>query len=787
MEKGWHGLMRGKPCSHPGKPLEYHLLHTREIAVAMAEHYKISLDDMEQAALLMHDLAKTHPAFQRRLCKACPAAPNCEQVCKQCPPDLVYTGHAAPSASLVFVYTQSVLLAEAIRRHHGALQDLDEVKNYWVNGDYIDRVKELEAIPTWQGAASLSLWDKIPTRWVEYLPDEEMWENLGFENVELGLDEENAEQMSQAWLDLRKVYSLLVAADRWDAAVGSDWNGALWTAQPQQIKTFLKKIQEESNKLGRAELAHWRSTLYEQVLSSARKKIVKPGLYTLTLPTGAGKTLIGLSIAAMAAERLNSTGIIYVLPFISLVDQNAAVARQLFTAVQEDHHLAYRESNKADKFSENRAQKDFLSFFRYWDAPVVVTTLSKLWEVLYSPRANDSMNFHRLSHSVIVLDEPQSIPAKYWEGLGKTLELISQQWETSFILMTATQPAIVKGTELVDEPVYFPKERHHIQYVDNPQPVDDLPQFLDEKGWLKKDSLVILNTRESALKTFLAARERKLPAYLLSRWLTPADRFQIMQQLQDMENRGKQRCLISTQVVEAGVDLDFSLVFRDLAPFDSIIQAAGRCNRHAQNSHLGEVWVRELKDERNRSLCSYVYEKTLINQTRILLTECQRLSEREVPKWVAEYYRRLSQSVSQDEIWPDICKGRWGSYRNLYEQEVPETALLINSEGNLYKYIEELQQLSPSYNNLAQRREINRLLGQYTINVAVKYLEEWEMRTTGFLINEDKPMLEEVSPFLWVLHPEGIGKIYSPSFGFMPPKYYHQAQEIGLLENEGEF
>ena len=97
-----------------------------------------------------------------------------------------------------------------------------------------------------------------------------------------------------------------------------------------------------------------------------------------------------------------------------------------------------------------------MSFFRYWDMPIIVTTLSKLWDTIYSPRANDTMNFHRLSQSIVVLDEPQTIPAEYWDGFGKTLELLNQQWQTTFILMTATQPAIVHGTELAPEKVSFP-------------------------------------------------------------------------------------------------------------------------------------------------------------------------------------------------------------------------------------------------------------------------------------------------------------------------------------------
>jgi CRISPR-associated endonuclease/helicase Cas3 len=777
--------MRGKPCSHPGKLLEDHLTNTKDIALSIAGHYGLSLSLTEQAALLMHDLGKAHPAFQKRLCRACPAARSCPEVCIKSSPEQVYIGHAAPSASLAMAYTRDVILSEAIRRHHTALQDLTEVKAYWVNGDYTDRVKELEAIYTWSRAAVLELWDQVPASWLDNFPDEDDWYNLCFDVLEMDLPEDDPRAMSQLWIELRKIYSLLAAADRWDAAVGEQWQTMPLNIQPGRIQDFMQTVKDKARELGRSGLAQWRTAVYEQVLAHSAEKITAPGLYTLTLPTGAGKTLVGLSIAALAARRFSGTGIIYVLPFISLVEQNAGVARQLFDRVQEDHYLAYQDNNEIAQYSEDTARREFLSFFRYWDAPVIVTTLSKLWEVIYSPRANDSMNFHRLSRAVVVFDEPQSIPVKYWEGLGKTLELIAKKWDTTFILMTATQPRIVEGVELVKEKVHFPRERYSINWVDEPLTVDDLPVFLDDKGWRTEDSLVILNTRESALRTFLAAVERKLPAYLLSRWLTPADRTQKMQTLQKMEEQKQQRCLVSTQVVEAGVDLDFALAFRDLAPFDSIIQAAGRCNRHAGYEGLREVWVAELKNEQGRALSSYVYDKTLLNQTRTILAGCKMLPEREVPDKVSEYYRLLEQAVSQDEIWPDLCSGRWGSYRYLYDLQMPEVSLLIDSDGTAAGLLEELSSLPSGYKTLARRRNISRELGMYAISVREKYLEEWDTRLAGFMITQDNPILEKINPNLWILHPPGIGQVYSSHFGFIPLKYYEQIRDIDYYDDEG--
>lgn len=769
--------MLGKACSHPGKPLEDHLINTFNIARSLAEHYGLNLDENEQYSILIHDIGKAHPAFQKRLCRSCSQANTCPEA-NRASTEHAYNGHANPSASLVMANTKNFILAETVRRHHGALQDLDEIKRHWVSGEYSEFIEELKTLHPWPGMIKLGIWDSVPVDFAEGFPEQESWEDLCFDQLEIFLPVKDHQAMSQLWLELRKLYSLLVTADRWDATVSSDWQPQKLRHNPQKFEDFIKQKHDQAQQRGINDLAKWRSQLYEKVISNAEQVMQRPDLYTLSLPTGAGKTLIGLAIAALAAERFQATGIIYVLPFISLVDQNAEVAKQLFEQVQEDHSLAYGE----EKYEDYADKKwgEFLTFFRYWDMPIVVTTLAKFWETLYSPRANDTMSFHRLSRAVVVLDEPQTIPAEYWEGLGKTLELLNQQWHTTFILMTATQPAIVQGMELAPEKVFFPKNRHRIIWDDKPLHVRQLPDFLDERGWRERDSLIIVNTREAALRTYLAARERNLPAFLLSRWLTPWDRQHILEELLRLEQAGKPRCLIATQVVEAGVDLDFDLVFRDLAPFDSIVQAAGRCNRHAKRDKPGELWVAELEDDedRDRSLASYVYRSTLLNQTRNLLQEYMTFSEDQIALAVVEYYHRLSNSVIPDELWTDVVKGHWGTVHPLYPEQIPEDSLLIDRDGSVAKLLEELQSLPLTIENLSRRRTINRLLSQHAINVRPKLLEEWENRLGGFMIGDKQEILTRTASW-WLLHPPGIEKVYSPEAGFIPLKYSEQYALLG--------
>ena len=133
-----------------------------------------------------------------------------------------------------------------------------------------------------------------------------------------------------------------------------------------------------------------------------------------------------------------------------------------------------------------------------------------------------------------------------------------------------------------------------------------------------------------------------------------------------------------------------------------------------------------MQNEQGRRLSSFVYDKTLLNQTRTLLAKNQVLTEQDVPVKVSEYYRLLEQAVAQDEIWTDLSSGRWGSYRHLYDTQMPEVSLVIDSDGSVTKLLEELEGLPTEIKTLTRRRQINRDIGRHTIRVAEKYLQEWE-------------------------------------------------------------
>ncbi len=746
-------------------------MRAAEIAEKMAEESGLVLGREEKEAIILHDLAKANPIFQKRLAG-----------------ERLRFNHATPSALVTFLRSRSLLSAEAVRRHHTALENLDSIKRFWSNYDYREARQNLKKLPWWDGADELSraLGAKISC-WLDLLPDNDQWEELIFHSVDLYEPGEDGRNAALDWMKLRLLYSLLVAADRLEA-MGGDIDYEPLVIDKKRTEGYIASL-----KAGK--LSVWRNQIREEVVNNAAKIINEAGVYTLTLPTGAGKTLTGLQVAAETAIKLQAKSIIYVLPFISLVEQNAAVARELFPLVREDHYFSFSFTDEQLDEETGKKLKRFLAFYRYWQEPVIVTTLAKMWEVLFSPRDNDSMSFHRLSRAIVLLDEPQSIPAACWKGFGETLKLLSKELGSVFILMTATQPEIAKGNELTSVPVSFPFVRHEFHWLNRPLSISEAAEFLVGKGFLAHSSLVVLNTRQAALRMYIEMKKHGGAPLFLSAWLTPLHREEILRLLKEKEEKGELRCLISTQVVEAGVDLDFAKVFRDLGPMDSIIQVAGRCNRNAGDER-GQIYVAELVDEKGRNYASYIYDSILLNQTRQLLREF--FDEADCREIINNYFRSVQESVKKSEIWDNIREGRWGEYIDLYPKKRPDEVLLVvadvEGEGK-EESAERLKELldivcTPPSEEMGkdpfwlveQRRLAFREISKRAISVPKKHLDEWYQKEGGMIYGgEQEPPIKELFPDFWLLQGEGMGRIYSREVGFIPVE-----MALCLEEEEGE-
>lgn len=738
--------------SHPGKKLEEHLCNTVKLVESIATQFGLTVTSEGKKAIILHDIAKAHPTFQKRVCTG-----------------KGRFGHAEPSSALVFNCTRDMLCAEAVRQHHTHLRNIEDVEKFWGNvWEYKNTKQVIEELIWWPKAQEIirNITQDEITSWASLLGSEEDWEEI-IEQVDF-YQSERDESLPVDWLNLRILYSLLVTSDRYEAAVGNKISYSPLLLETELLDSYRQELSTKP-------LYQWRSEVREKVIENAEKLVSKPCVYTLTLPTGAGKTLIGLELAMQIAERFKSSGIIYVLPFVSLVEQNADVARKLFPEncpVLEDHHLSdFKMENGSNKESEeelNQLQR-FISFFRYWQSPVVITTLAKFWQVLFSPRANDTMSFHRLSKAVVILDEPQAIPPGCWDGFGKTLELLAGKLDTTFILMTATQPEIVKGRELSPCYFQFPKVRHEFNWLGK-MTIAEAARELEARQFFKKSCLLVLNTRKAALEMYLELRKRKLEPYFLSRWVTPLDREKTLKVIKQKEQERAWRCLVATQVIEAGIDLDFDMAFRDLGPLDCIVQVAGRCNRNMRVD-LGKVFIAELYDENGNF--ARIYDKVLIGQTRAILNEKVTFDESACREIVAKYYSKVKENIAAKELWENLCKGYWGEYIDIFQDHFQDEVMLIIDPDDKYRSDLEflnqpISQSEDAYAAIEKRKQIYRNLSLHSVPVPRQEIEKWAECTNEFIIGDGNRGLEMITDGIWIVHGDAVRQIYRENIGFVP-------------------
>lgn len=331
------------------------------------------------------------------------------------------------------------------------------------------------------------------------------------------------------------------------------------------------------------------------VLQCCRRASKQPSrIFTLTVPTGGGKTLSSLAFALEHAKEYNKRRIIYALPFLSIIEQNSDVFREALGEYAVLEHHSNIESTSDDEMDVNKLASE------NWEAGFIVTTTVQLFESLFAAKPARARKLHNLANSIIILDEAQMIPQDFLLPSLAALKCLSDDFGVTVVLCTATQPAIqpswfngVKPTEIMDNPqeLYCELKRVKADFIgfrSNAQVTDMLLS--------NKQALCIVNVRKQAQSLF-----KKLPEgegyYHLSALMCPKHRAAVLEEVK-VRLRNKQRCIvIATSLLEAGVDIDFPVVYREVAGIDSLAQAAGRCNREGDpEKEPGQMYVYEPMD-----------------------------------------------------------------------------------------------------------------------------------------------------------------------------------------------
>ncbi|NLT35921.1 MAG: CRISPR-associated endonuclease Cas3'' [Gaiellales bacterium] len=316
-----------------------------------------------------------------------------------------------------------------------------------------------------------------------------------------------------------------------------------------------------------------------------RAASMEPGLFSLTVPTGGGKTLSSLAFALRHAQTHGLQRIVYVIPFTSIIEQNADVFRRVFAPLADMPDPVIEHHSALDVGTESAASR---LAAENWDAPLIVTTSLQFYESLFANRPSRCRKLHNLARSVIVLDEAQKLPVEYLHPCLLALRELSANYRSSVVLCTATQPAVARREgfaiglegvrEIVPDPPGLYAALKRVEVRDLGSVTDE---ELAERILQEPQSLSIVNTRGHARLLYERIAEHG-GAVHLSAAMCPVHRSSIIADVRERLDGGRPCRVISTQLIEAGVDVDFPVVFRSLAGLDAIAQAAGRCNRNGR-------------------------------------------------------------------------------------------------------------------------------------------------------------------------------------------------------------
>lgn len=338
----------------------------------------------------------------------------------------------------------------------------------------------------------------------------------------------------------------------------------------------------------------------------------KSGIYTLSIPTGGGKTFASLRYALKHAYLYDKKRIIYIVPYTTILEQNAQAVRNIIKdnqAVLEHHANIIDEIDTEEDYYDNSIIKKMQLARDNWDHPIIFTTMVQFLDAFFQKGTRKTRRLHRLTNSIIVFDEVQSVPYQHFSLFNTAVNFLHHIGKSSIVLCTATQPTVGKmdysitlshPAEIVSDLENVSKafERVTIHNMVNKSGLnaEELANKVLNEMIQKQSALIILNTKSAVRKLFEQLEAQSdTKVYHLSTSMCPAHRQTILEEIR--EKLGKERIIcVSTQLIEAGVDISFETVFRSLAGLDSIAQAAGRCNRNAEVER-GDVYIFKSSDE----------------------------------------------------------------------------------------------------------------------------------------------------------------------------------------------
>jgi len=485
----------------------------------------------------------------------------------------------------------------------------------------------------------------------------------------------------------------------------------------EHIETFLRA----DNATG--SLNDRRNALLRNCLSAAENE---SGLFTLTAPTGSGKTIASLTFALHHAVRHGKRRVIYIVPYNTIIEQNAAEFERIVGAENVlQHHSNVQYDSKDKSENENKPYSEEESRKRYstenWDYPIIVTSSVQFFESLFAARPGKCRKLHNLADSVLIFDEAQMIPIPYLKPCTRAIGELVQNYGCTAVLATATQSALdnyfgsLQPKEITENPddLYRALRRTTISVVQDSFSEESLAARLAESERV----LCIVNTRKGAQRVFTELhRLEPEGTFYLSTTMYPKHRSRVLKQICDrLDDNKKPPCrVVSTSLVEAGVNLDFPAVYREEAGLDSIIQAAGRCNREANNHSPEESMVYIFTFEGRRAGSAQQANVDAYKQI------ARRYQDLGAPETIHAYFEQLfynkgDAALDQKSVLPRFNQGL-SAFSFPFRTIAEEFRIIEQNTQDIY-ILSAYPDLEQRLRNGERNRELFRELGHYSVSL----------------------------------------------------------------------
>ncbi len=752
--------------SHPNKLLECHIREVQQAANSiLSRHCCIPVEaDVIEDIVSLHDVGKSTLWFQKYI--------NTQR----------WQGDPMQKAHTPLGFVLSTALGRAAGRdlkwylpvcfsvlgHHSGIPSREDINSKLQGDEWRDILeRQFESFPTVSAAEAIghsaNLLDNLE---IDFFKLYRHWYKL-FVDVDKIL-EENIEEAIHLRLSTQFCFSVLLEADKVYLALSEDGKDRyLNSSKPDFQGNLVDSF-----------IADQPYTPINELRSKVRKEALEimdlnseSRLFTLTLPTGLGKTLTAASLAFTRWKRADEAKkIIIVLPYLSIIDQTSKVYGDLL--VNPETSVLMQSHSLSDYKYDDTEEEDAEFFLDTWQSSIIITTFDQFLLALLSSKTRHQMRFHNMVDAIVIMDEVQAMPTHLWDIVDQAIRSMTKSFNTTVIAMSATQPGFIRDAcELTRDKVNLYSQFNRYQLVLKHRTPMKLDEFSDmllrerKKELSEKRLLVTLNTRRSARKVFDNLKDFwPHPVYFLSADVTPKDRLNVIEKLK----KDKGPCLVvSTQVIEAGVDIDMDHVIRDFAPLDSIIQVAGRCNRNGKKT-CSDVEVVYLVGKDGKSYASKVYKDVSggpdlsLQETIGVLASHDVIPEHSILPFCEEYFKRLYEKknigATHTRQWAGfieplpVSQLLRGDSSRQHSLIIPERD---EDKEELLQIVEETLSLEDHWERRRRLRKIAARLASITVNV-------WATR--GF-------------------NPAYIADNIGP-YWFVREGYYHEVRGLDLGINE---